>query len=399
MPNVMVLEWGPMSPRTKRSALRIPPPSVADADTETDRVPPTALRPRMPRKALLCTLGPSSLNSRTIHLLEEAGVTSFRINLSHTAIGDLEGNIQLIQRATEVPVCIDTEGAQVRTGSMKDRVAVQRGARVRLVSEDVPGDAQAIPITPGYVLGRLEPSTRMSIDFNSVVLRVDRVGESEAEATVLSGGEVGSRKAVTAFPSPQMPSFSDKDLLAVQCAVLNDVHQYALSFCEHPASVNHLRELVGPNSTIIAKIESRKGVRNLSKIAQYADAILIDRGDLSREVRLEAIPMLQKAIIRKANALGVPVYVATNLLESMVTRPTPTRAEVNDVMNTLLDGADGLVLAAETAIGKYPLEAARMVTTLLKEYEGSVEGYRIDDLLGDHPLSLDRANRGTRSNI
>jgi pyruvate kinase len=387
-----------MSMTATRTARRAAAPTGED-ELDSDVFPKAEQRPRMPRKALLCTLGPSSLNRRMIRQLEAAGVTSFRINMSHTEIHDLERIIQLIQSTTEVPICLDTEGSQIRTGSMKEPVSVERGNRIRLISEDVLGDAKAIPITPSYVLDRLEPSARMSIDFNSVVLRVDRVGDGEAEATVISGGEVGSRKAVTAFPSPQMPSFSDKDLLAIHCTVLNRIHQYALSFCEHPASVNHLRELVGPNSTIIAKVESRKGVRNLSKIAEYADAILIDRGDLSREVRLEAIPMLQKAIIRKANALGVPVYVATNLLESMVTRPTPNRAEVNDVMNTLLDGADGLVLAAETAIGKFPVEAAQMVTTLLKEYQGSVEGYRIDDLLGDHPLSLDRTHHGTRSNI
>jgi pyruvate kinase len=388
-----------MTTKATKGSRRGSPPSAADGDPESDGGPETYLRPRMPRKALLCTLGPSSLNRPMIRQLEAAGVTSFRINMSHTEVRDLERIIRLIQNATEVPICLDTEGSQIRTGPMKDHVAVQRGAKVRLVSEEMTGDARVIPIAPGYVLERLEPSARMSIDFDSVVLRVDRIGDGEAEATVISGGEIGSRKAVTAFPSPQLPSFSDKDLLAIRCAVLNRIHQYALSFCEHPASINHLRELVGPNSTIIAKVESRKGVRNLSRIAEFADAIVIDRGDLSREVRLQAIPLLQKAIIRKANALGVPVYVATNLLESMVTRRAPTRAEVNDVMNTLLDGADGLVLAAETAIGEYPLEAAQMVTTLMREYEGSVEGYRIDDLLGDHPLSVERKHRGTRANL
>jgi pyruvate kinase len=350
-------------------------------------------------KALLCTLGPGSLDPETIGQLEAAGVTSFRINMSHTEMRDLERVIHLIQKATEAPICLDTEGSQIRTGTMKDQVSVQEGSQVRLVPGSVKGDATTIPITPGNIVERLEPSTRMSIDFDSVVLRVDQVGNREALATVTSGGEVGTHKAVTAFPSPALPAFSDKDLFAIRCGVLNGIHQYALSFCEHPASINHLRELVGPKSEIMAKIESRKGVRNLSKIARYADAIVIDRGDLSREVRLEAIPLLQKAIVRKANALGVPVYVATNLLESMVTRRTPTRAEVNDVMNTLLDGANGLVLAAETAIGKYPVEAARMIVSLMREYEASIEGYRVDDLLGDHPLALERSHRGVRSNL
>jgi pyruvate kinase len=342
------------------------------------------------RKALLCTLGPSSLNARTIQQLEAAGVTCFRINMSHTDIDDLERVIRLIQGATQVPICIDSEGAQIRTGAMNEGVVVVEGSHVRLVPDAVTGDAATIPITPAEVLRRLDPSARVSIDFDSVVLAVEGVADGVADATVLVGGEIGSRKAVTAFPSPALPAFSEKDVLAVQCAIRNHVHDYALSFCEQPASVSQLREMVGPKSTIMAKIESRAGVRNLTKIAEVADCIIIDRGDLSREVRVEAIPLLQKAIIRKANALGVPIYVATNLLESMVTRRTPSRAEVNDVMNTLLDGADGLVLASETAIGKYPVEAARMIASLLREYEGSIEGYHIEDLLGDHPLSTDR---------
>jgi pyruvate kinase len=369
--------------------------TIRAAEHSEARAMMSSERKRLPfQKALLCTLGPSSLNERVISQLEATGVTSFRINMSHTAIGDLERVVQLIQKCTEVPICIDTEGAQIRTGLMSDGVSVQEGSHVRLVPDAIRGDASTIPLTPGNAVERLEPEARMSIDFDSVTLRIDKVGNGAAEATVLTGGEIGSHKAVTAFPSPQLPLFSEKDLLAIQFAKDHHIHEYALSFCENKGSVNRLREMVGPKDTIIAKIESREGVRNLADIAQSADQILIDRGDLSRAVRLEAIPLLQKAIIRKANALGIPVYVATNLLESMVTRRTPTRAEVNDVINTLLDGADGLVLAAETAIGKYPVEAARMIAALLKEYSGAIEGYHIDDLLGIHPLALPRTPRG-----
>ena len=349
------------------------------------------------QKALICTLGPSSLKEGVIAQLEATGVTSFRINMSHTDIADLEGVIHFIQECTKVPICIDTEGAQIRTGVMNDGVAVLEGSQVRLVPEAIQGNATTIPLTPGSAIDRLEPASRMSIDFDSVILRIDKVADGVAEATVITGGEVGSRKAVTAFPSPHLPTFSEKDLLAIRFAIRNQVHEFDLSFCDHQNAVSRLREMIGPKDAIIAKIESREGVRNLGEIAQYADGILIDRGDLSREVRLEAIPLLQKAIIRKANAVGTPVYVATNLLESMVTRRTPTRAEVNDVINTLLDGANGLVLAAETAIGKYPVEAARMIAALLREYEGSIEGYHLDDLLGDHPLSVDRSSHGESS--
>ncbi len=341
------------------------------------------------QKTLICTLGPSSLNERVIPQLEAIGVRSFRINMSHTDIVDLERVIHFIQECTKVPISIDTEGAQIRTGVVMDGVALREGSQVRLVPEAIKGDAFALPLTPGNAIEELQPGTRVSIDFDSVILRIDRVRDGAAEATVLTSGEIGSHKAVTAFPSPHLPTFSEKDLFAIRLAIQNQIHEFDLSFCNHQNAIRQLREMIGPTDTIIAKIESREGVRNLTEIAQAADGILIDRGDLSREVRIEAIPLLQKLIIRKANALGTPVYVATNLLESMVTRRTPTRAEVNDVINTLLDGANGLVLAAETAIGKYPVEAARMIAALLKEYEGSMEGNLLDDLLGDHPLAKD----------
>lgn len=348
-----------------------------------------AQSPRRPalRKALLCTLGPRSLDGETISGLEALGVTSFRINMSHTDLDQLGHLIESISSRTHVPICLDTEGAQVRTGAVGTGTCVQRGSHVRLVPPGPVGDATTIPLTPGAIFDTLEPGTRASIDFDSATLRVDHVAEGSASATVLVGGEIGSRKAVTLFPRTPLPTFSEKDRRAIPVAHERGVREFALSFCESAQAVHELRTLTGRDSTIIAKIESRAGVLALSEIAGSADAILIDRGDLSREVRLEAIPLLQKAIIRKANALGVPVYVATNLLESMVTRRAPTRAEVNDVINTLLDGADGLVLAAETAIGAYPVEAARMISSLMREYGRSLDGYRIDDLLGEHPLA------------
>ncbi len=351
------------------------------------------------QKVLICTLGPSSLNERVISELEATGVVSFRINLSHTDFADLESVIRLIQRSTRVPICIDTEGAQIRTGLMREGVAVREGSRVRLVADAIRGDASTIPLNPGSAIGELASGSKMSIDFDSVVLRIDEVRDGTAEATVLTGGEIGSRKAVTAFPSPPLPTFTEKDLRAIRLAQEHGIREFDLSFCNHPTAVAHLREMVGPDAKIIAKIESREGVRNLSAIARNANAILIDRGDLSREVRLEAIPLLQKTIIREATALGVPVYVATNLLESMVTRRAPTRAEVNDVMSTLLDGASGLVLAAETAIGKFPVEAARMISALLREYEGSIHGYRLEDLLGVHPLAEPPPSPGIPSGL
>ena len=340
-----------------------------------------------PRKELLATLGPSSLNRKVIAELDEAGVTCFRVNMSHTDLDRLGQVIDLIRGSTQVPICVDTEGAQMRTGVMRGGVQLQEGTRVRLVSNGTRGDSSTIPVNPGGALRCLRPSARVSVDFDSVLLRVDRVHDGEVAATVLVGGEVATRRAVTAYPPPPLPTFSPKDLLAVKQARRLGIHAFALSHCVDRKGVDQLRRMIGKDDIVMAKIENRAGVRHLGRIAEAADRIIIDRGDLSREVRLEAIPLLQKTIIRRANALGTPIYVATNLLESMVARRAPTRAEVNDVINTLLDGADGLVLAAETAIGKYPVEAARMIAALMKEYEGSIQGYKLDELLGDHPLA------------
>ena len=324
-----------------------------------------------------------------IEELEKAGVTEFRLNMSHTPLEELEGCIQLVQRHTRRPLSIDTAGGQIRTGTMADGIVLVEGRRVRLVPEDVTGTATTVPLIPGDVVARLTPGARMSIDYDSVQLRIETVARGHAEGVVLVGGEVRSRRSVTTLPSPAVPKISDKDRAAIKIARRYGIRNFSLSFCDDARSIGRLRELAGPGSTILAKIETREGVRNLKSIARAADALIIDRGDLSRQVRLEAIPLLQKAIIRTANAAGTRVYVATNLLESMVTRRAPTRAEVNDVINTLLDGADGLVLAAETAVGRYPVEAARMVASLLREYRGAINGYGTDELLGRHPLEGD----------
>ncbi len=338
-------------------------------------------------RVLLCTLGPSSLNERVIAQMEEAGAATFRINMSHTEVDDLERILQFVRQHTAVPISIDTEGARMRTGRMSDRVTVFEGGHVRLVPEAFWGDAYTIPVTPGEAISRFEPGALVSIDFNAAILRVDSVRDGVAEATVVTGGEIGTRKAVTALPSPALPTFSPKDRLAARIAGENGVREFALSFCEDPASIAQLRDMVGPDAKVVAKIESREGARNLEGILAAADKILIDRGDLSREVRIEGIPAVQKAVIRAANAHRVPVYVATNLLESMVRRRVPTRAEVNDVINTLLDGADGLVLSAETAIGSYPGEAARMIAALLEEFGRTRDRQDLWELLGEHPLS------------
>jgi ATP sulfurylase len=331
--------------------------------------------------SVLCTLGPSSLNRSTIERLQSRGVDLFRINLSHTPLERVAETIAVIQSHSDVPVCLDTEGAQVRTGTLAADVEVQDRQHVKLTPEAVVGSCDRFTLTPPSVFDDLKPNSLIGVDFDGVVLLVLHQDRHGADTVVLNGGRIGSNKAVTIDPAPRLPALSAKDVEAVRIGLEYGVKHFALSFANSAEDVKELRKLAGPSATIIAKIESRRGVRNIDEILAESDEILIDRGDLSREVPLENLPFLQKAIIRKANIAKVPVNVATNLLESMITNRKPTRAELNDIVNTMLDGANGLVLAAETAIGSHPVRTVDIVLGLIERYRRSLEGYRIADLL------------------
>ena len=328
-------------------------------------------------KALLCTLGPSSLNEATIRRLSEAGATLFRLNLSHTSLDELRPAIELIERSTCVPVCIDTEGAQIRTGWMAEGF-IELGCDkvVRIVREPIQGDEARFNLYPHDTIDLLEVGDIVSIDFNSALVQVLEIDISGLLVRVLNGGRVGQNKAVSVQRDIFLPPLTAKDQAATAIAIEMNVNYHALSFANSAADVRELRHTTGEGCCIISKIESRRGLKNLDEIALASDALLIDRGDLSHEVMIEQIPRLQKAVIRRARRFGRPIYVATNLLESMVDRPSPTRAEVNDVYNTLSDGADGLVLAAETAIGAYPVRCAEMVVRMVREHQraGDDEG-------------------------
>jgi ATP sulfurylase len=323
-------------------------------------------------KKILCTLGPSSANPRTIERLEQAGATLFRVNLSHTSLEDLAETVSAIQSATDVPICLDTEGAQVRTGRIAGgSITLHDNAMVRAERALVPGDISGFNFYPPEIASQLVVGDFISIDFNSVLVQVVETDEAGVLMRVLNGGMIGQNKAVTVQRPLELAPLTDKDVAAIKIGLELGLSHFALSFANHPQDVDLIRKLAGPDSFVISKIESRTGLANLDDIAARSDALLIDRGDLSRDIPIELIPRTQKQILQRGHVLDTPVYVATNLLESMVALPTPTRAEVNDIYNTLLDGADGLVLAAETAIGKYPIQCASMIARLIRSYENA----------------------------
>lgn len=330
---------------------------------------------------LLCTLGPASLNEKTIVRLDEIGVDIFRINLSHTEIERLTTVIKEIKRYTKKPICIDTEGAQVRTGYVENNsIYLEENSIVEIVDEKIIGNSLKLSFTPSFVIKDIKPCDLISVDFDSVLLHVIGKNGNSVMAKVVSAGFVGSNKAVTIPRDIKLPAITDKDKKAVRIALKHGISYFALSFANSRQAVEEFRKICGKEKFIISKIESKKGLANVDEICQVSDALLIDRGDLSREEPIDKIPFIQKLIIKKAKSHKVPVYVATNLLESMIKSKKPSRAEANDVINTLLDGAHGLVLAAETAIGSHPINCAVMISRMIKHFQDIAGGFSLEEL-------------------
>ena len=330
---------------------------------------PTGYVPAANRK-VICTLGPTSLKPRIIQRLQAVGVSLFRINLSHTAIEDVLPAIAFLQEHSTVPVCLDSEGAQVRTGTfLAPPTNLKKDSLIHVHRHPISGTAQKFNFTPASTLELLERGDLITIDFHAVVAEVMELESDRAVLRIRKGGRVGSNKACNVHRDIDLPAITAKDRKAIKIGREMGVDHYALSFANRPEDVGEMRELIGPTATLISKIESRCGITNLEQIAALSDSILIDRGDLSRQVPLEQIPGYQKDIIGRVKAVGRPVYVATNLLESMVHTDVPTLAEINDIYNTLDDGADGLVLAAETAVGKFPVQCVVMVMKVITEFE------------------------------
>ncbi|MBM3252447.1 MAG: sulfate adenylyltransferase, partial [Candidatus Omnitrophica bacterium] len=302
--------------------------------------------------------------------------------LSHTKLEELPKIIDYIKNRTSVPICIDTEGAQIRTGELlKGEVILQENNIIKIPRQNVRGNEFIFNFYPFDLIDKFQVGDLVSIDFNSVLAQVIRRQRKYIELWVLIGGLVKQNKAVTLKRHIEIPAITKKDYKALSISCGKGISHFALSFANRAEDVDMIRAATDRGAFIISKIESGMGIQNLEEIAKRSDALLIDRGDLSREIPIELIPYVQKQIIQRSKKIGKKIYVATNLLESMVNSPTPTRAEVNDIFNTLNDGADGLVLAAETAIGKHPVNCAVMVSKIIKHMENFSTDTSLEDLV------------------
>lgn len=323
---------------------------------------------------IIVTLGPSTRREEDLRALKQAGVDFVRVNMSHSSLDDLRYFLKLAKKIG-LPFIIDTEGSQIRCGEIADgRADIKTGDIVNIHKAEIGGDSKNISLRPGLILEQLEPGDLIHIDFDSLILRVSDVstlakGYISTQA-IVRGSIQGNKAVVVDAVMPKkfkLPPLSAKDYESIRLGLAEGVGYIAASFMRSGAFVDTVREACQNRMQVISKMECVEALENLDEIIEKSDMLLIDRGDLSKEIPIEKIPFAQKIILAKARAKNKEVIVATNLLETMVTSARPTRAEVHDVVATVLDGAGGVALSAETAIGKYPLECVTMMQKLLKQ--------------------------------
>ena len=330
---------------------------------------------------IIVTLGPATNTEQDLRKIKDKGVDFVRVNMSHSSLEDLGYFISLAKQVG-IPFIIDTEGSQIRTGDLqKEAICFNENDEVKIYAKELAGNNRKLCLRPGYVIQQLDVGDLIHIDFDTLILRVTDVSTAVRgyiTGKTITGGIIGRNKAVVIDPvfekRFQLPPLSPKDYQSIELGLRAGVDHIAVSFVRSGDSIDEVRRATQNRMKIISKIECIEALENIDEIVQKSDFILIDRGDLSKEIPIERIPFTQKVIMHKASRHGTGVFVATNLLETMVEKKKPTRAEVHDVINTIVDGALGLTLAAETAIGKYPMGCINMLNKLIQHAELVVNG-------------------------
>ncbi len=329
---------------------------------------------------IIVTLGPSTNKEEDLRKLKDKGVNFVRVNMSHSSLEDMEYFMKLAKKVG-IPFVVDSQGSQVRTGDLKEnQIKLQENDVVKIYTTEIVGDKEGMCLKPVSVVPQLEIGDLIHIDFDSVTLRISdisTINEGYIIARTITGGTLGKNKAIIVDTSSQkpivLPTLSEKDYGAIQLGLKYGVGHIAASFMRSGKAVDEVRNATQNTMKIISKVECIDGLENLNEIIDRSDYLLIDRGDLSKEIPIEKIPFTQKIILNRARKKNTGVFVATNLLESMTNNRMPTRAEVHDVINTIIDGATGLALAGETAIGKYPLSCVNMINKLIKHAQLAID--------------------------
>jgi pyruvate kinase len=335
------------------------------------------------RTKIVATIGPASEDHDTLRALVDAGMDGARLNFSHGTQEDHARRNALLRELQEevrrpLTVIADLQGPKLRVGKLPEPVVLERGGEVTLAGGDQASDG-VLTVSPAVIGDVLRAGHEVLIDDGLIRLMVEEVEQGRVRCQVLVGGMVTSHKGVNlpGVPLP-IPSLTRKDIGDLAFALAMDVDFVALSFVRSAADVRDLRKLIddaGSSARVIAKIEKAEAVDVLDELLEATDGVMVARGDLGVEIGPAAVPLLQKRIIRRSLDYGKPVITATQMLESMLHQPEPTRAEASDVANAILDGTSAVMLSGETAVGSYPLEAVRTMDVIAREVEPSL-GYR-----------------------
>ncbi|MEA2976490.1 MAG: pyruvate kinase [Alphaproteobacteria bacterium] len=332
---------------------------------------------RLRRTKIVATLGPASSDRATITRLFEAGADVFRINMSHTTherMRELVATIRGIEADHNRPIgiLVDLQGPKLRIGSFAGGTAMLvKGETFTLDSDPAPGDATRIQLPHPEIFQVVSPGHTLLLDDGKVRLIAQEANNTRIVARVEVGGKLSNRKGVS-FPDATLPlsALTPKDRSDLDAALDTGIDWIALSFIQRPEDIAEAKKITRGRAAVMAKIEKPQALTRLGEIMDLADALMVARGDLGVEMPLEKVPGLQKQITRTARRAGKPVVIATQMLESMITSPVPTRAEVSDVATAIYEGADAVMLSAESAAGQYPVEAVATMNRIAEEVEG-----------------------------
>lgn len=343
---------------------------------------PTDYKNTMNKTKIVATLGPSTNSEERIVELIRAGMNVARINLSHGDRKSHQESIRLIKRArerisTHTAILLDTRGPEIRVGDLEKPLELVAGQPLTITSDHNTCAHDRIGVNYPGLINDVTVGSRILLDDGKLALLVEDIAAGDVRTKVLVSGKLSSRKRVSLPDSiVNLPSLSDKDSSDIEFGVEQGIDFIAASFVRKAEDVYAVRKILedkGGRQAIIAKIENRQGVENLDEILEAAEGLMVARGDLGVEMPAEEVPVIQKRIIKAANSVGKPVITATQMLESMISSPTPTRAEASDVTNSIYDGTDSVMLSAETAVGQYPMEAIRFLVRCAKISEASLD--------------------------
>lgn len=350
----------------------------------------------MKKTKIVCTMGPNTDNKETLRALIQNGMDVARFNFSHGSHEEQKHRMDLVKQLREeehrnVAMLLDTKGPEIRTGLLKDgkKVMLEAGKEIILTIDEIVGDAQKVSISYDGLVEDVEKDQVILIDDGLIELRVKGKTANEIHCVIVNGGELGERKGVNVpNVAVRLPAITEKDKEDIKFGVEQEIDFIAASFVRNAECIleikSYLRTLGAPYIPVIAKIENAEGIRNIEEILRAADGIMVARGDLGVEVPAEELPYLQKKMIQQCNKHFKVVITATQMLDSMIRNPRPTRAEVTDVANAVYDGTDAVMLSGETAAGKYPIEALKMMVHIVENAEKHLNYSTMSERVGDH---------------